>query len=258
MTRIFGRITWFGEFLMHEGTEGLVTPCPMYLSDDPADPLHPWYSAERDSVRFAVEQEGYTAAACVRGSLPLSFGLAGSTALAVLHLANTTATLRFQLVRELDQRTHGFVPSGVDMESITRQSTGLFSAAGWRDVLWTPPSFELIGFEKEATRDLQSIRWLLHAKRRRLDRLARHLSSVLQDERLFMLAMLDYCAELYDLDVYSGPVRAFIGRMLERGVAAKGIGGLYDKAVLVLTPAGDSKSNSSVDVPDALWTWPVI
>jgi hypothetical protein len=159
----------------------------------------------------------------------------------------------------LDHRTHGFVPSGVDVESIARQRPGFYSAAGWRDVDWIPPSYALVGFQQESERDLISIRSLLLAKRPRLHRLAQEISSVLSNRQLFFAAMFDYCSELYDLGIYSRNVRLFVAQMLERGLPAKGIGGLYDKAVLVLNLEEDRALAPRVaDLSEIAWTWPSI
>ena len=237
---LHGRITVYGEYLMKTSTRGLIVPSACYLAtDDYADkPRHAHYDPARDSVARMLEKFGVQPLTHVRGDLPFGYGLASSSALALLHLSRTRSRAQaLSLVHDIDRAVHGFEPSGVDATAIFQQRSGFYSANGWEDVALRPLRVTLEFLPRERKRTLAEIEQRMREPTPALTRLAERMTArVASSGELDYDVLLDYCRVLLAADVYSQRARSRIAGLLDRGIAAKTIGGLYDKAVLVIWP----------------------
>jgi hypothetical protein len=239
---------------MKSGTRGLVVPSRHYLAtDDHADrPVHPRYDHAVDGVAQFLESRGLATRKTFRGDLPFSFGLAGSTLLAFLHIAGTLSPSEsLAVVHDCDRAMHRFEPSGVDAAAISRQTAGLYSSAqGWEDVRFAVPRHTLLFPRAEGRRSLPEIEERMGEAGAALARNAGMLTEhVVLTGELHHEWMLDYCRRLAEAGVYSAESAAVIAALLARGVAAKCIGGLYDKAILVLWPDAETEARESVRTP---------
>lgn len=242
MMMIRGRATLYGEYLMHdEGGIGYCFPVPFGLArgGQAGGCRSLDYDAEHDSVAAALRshsllRNGWEPAKHISGCLPLGFGFAGSTVLALVHLDGyfTGETLR-RLVLESDSVAHGFTPSGVDFASIRSAGPILYSV---REVLKAPPVPLAFGFvlpAKERTRNLSSVRAQVASEKPVLSRICVQLSQEMMTGGGSVLdGVYEYSGILQRLGIYSSAQEELIKGALCRGVAAKGIGGLYDKAIM--------------------------
>lgn len=233
MKRIHGRYTLYGEFLMHECTWGYVAPVPMALTD--GEPNHPCYCPEDDEVAALLSRMGLHVLAHVGGDLPLGRGFASSTALALLHLGDQVdASLRPSIVRIIDWIHHGFMPSGLDYFALTTQSPGFYLAGNWESA----PALRLnIAFVEVPPGPRRLGALTRAAVSARLDQLApladRMTCTIRENGEVNIDVLAAYADCLLGADVYSPDQRALIEAALAEGVIAKGIGGLYNKAILL-------------------------
>lgn len=235
--RLFGRITVVGEYLMHDDTWGLVIPSRLFLSYDRGK-KHPTYRSDSDEIRKLLLEEGFdtcTLSDIVFGNLPLGHGFSSSSLLACLHMDSLGCDISQELVEKLDSRIHGFPSSGVDASFCMRQKAGLYLSRQWRDIPQTMElDYSVALFPKEGEMPLGVIRERIKKRKRRLIGLAdKFVAKGLAGEDDADTVLFDYSAELGDCDVYSACAQRFISDVLNLGVAAKGVGGLYDRAVLV-------------------------
>jgi hypothetical protein len=247
--KLHGRITVYGEFLMHGQVAGLTMPSRLFLASPPFDdtPLHFQYSTADDKVADFMRQLGIQPQSEIRGDLPLGQGLASSTVLALLHAGPGRTNLDIRkLVTQSDHALHGFEPSGVDFEAVTRQRAGLFSSHGWNSVNLTHIPHSLVFLPPERRLSLPEVRSKLERHAVILGDLARALTDgVTRRQRLDYDKFLRYCEALLQAEVYATPAATLIRNLLERGFAAKAIGGLYDKAIFVAWRDADSAHRST-------------
>ena len=231
---VHGRLTVFGEYLMHRHAEGYVVPTRQRLAspDETTVCAHPRYDPRLDSVARRLREMGLPTHPGIRGDLPLGFGFASSTALAVLHLSLTGRDHRAP-VDEADRSVHGFPPSGMDFESVKRQEAGFFGPAGWRDAdrvpllcsAFVPPDRLAMSFHEVWRRVVD--------RADDLTRLVAHLTRGVETAgELDRDALFDYSALLATLGVYSRSAQDVVALLLSRGVPAKATGGLRNKAVI--------------------------
>lgn len=247
---VYGRITLFGEYLMHSMTEGYVMPTKYALAtpDEYLLPVHAGYQSALDRVRMHLADAGLPTCTGVRGSLPLGHGFASSTALTVLHLGARSQEYSEDIVHRVDEAIHGFTPSGVDYWSITAGSTGYFGPAGWRgDPDSCRPAVSALLVPEPARADLADTRDRVTRAADRLVPIARHLCAALRSRNVLdYRALLDYAICLRRLGVYLPRGTAIIDDVLNRGLAAKGVGGLTNKAVIIVwrpgTPLSEQES----------------
>jgi mevalonate kinase len=237
---LHGRATVYGEYLMHGDTQGLVMSLPLCLASlEHSDcPLHKTYDRRLDTVAEFLESRGFATDIGIRGNLPFAFGFGSSTILAFLHLGGRLPLKEtVALVRDCDRAIHGFPPSGVDTASCLHQSTGLYSARGWQDVGVSKLDYSLLLFPKTHGLLLSQVRERIHDARASLTRIAEGLTEhIIRCGELKQTLFLQYARILLDLGIYSPVVHGLISELLHYNVAAKGTGGLYDKAVLVVWP----------------------
>ena len=241
-----GRLSIYGEYLMPLGTRGLMVPSPFLMATNEHDhiPLHPQYSHDRDSVARALQQKRIATRDHFRGDLPLGCGYAGSTVLALLHLQDNTGGDELQdLVHQCDQAIHGFTPSGVDVTSCIRQTPGFYWNREWETADLRTLQFSLLHFPKEGLRTLPEIQARMLDRPEPLSAIAATLTGgLIETGTLEYEPLLEYARLLLRRGVYSKPAESFIAHLTSEGFVAKGIGGLYDKAVLVVWPDGDAES----------------
>lgn len=234
-----GRTTLYGEYLMHRHAAGYVFPAPYWLAAGAAGrPAHPAYARRLDMTATLVGGVGLRPLDAVSGTLPLGLGFAGSTVLTLLHVGDQLPPDRAMvLARYVDRIVHRFAPSGVDLCSVRRQRPGFFRAGGWRDApelrfehgYWLPPP--------GPPRPLPQVRAAVHAAGSALARCAdRQTRYIDAHGRLDRDELFAYAELLAGCDVYAPAQRRLIERALANGVIAKGIGGLYNKAVLLIGP----------------------
>jgi hypothetical protein len=236
--RLHGRLTVFGEYLMHGSSWGLIVPTNLCLGgEDEAElPAHANYSSELDGTAALLRSWGYECKSEIRGNLPLGAGLAGSSILARLHLEKLPPGEVKSVVDRLDREIHGFEPSGVDSTFALRQEAGLYRQGQWSSVRGVPLySLALLRFPKEGSGTLPAVKRLIDENRTRLASMAGQLAEAVRSRgALDLEALWKYAAELQGLGVYGPRVGDFIRQVLASGLIAKGVGGLRDKAVMVM------------------------
>ena len=235
--RIYGRITVYGEYLMHGDIPGLIIPSELFLDTVSSGDVVSLYSKEKDSVLPLIIKSGITPNHTLYGNLPLGYGMAGSTTLSLLHLSDLEdQDYKKKIVNEIDKEVHGFIPSGLDFESCIRQEWGLYcNASGWQSISPLPISYSLFKFPKEKRMDLVEVQNRVLSVKDRLEPLQVELNRTIEERDIIDLDLLrEYSRVLLEAGVYSQSSSSFISTLLNQGVIAKGIGGLYDKVVLVI------------------------
>jgi hypothetical protein len=239
---VHGRITLFGEYLMHSMTEGYVMPSDLALAtaDEYAFRLHAEYQPALDRVRLQLDRDGFPTCTVVRGNLPLGHGFASSTALTILHLGAQRREGAEAIAHRVDQEIHGFTPSGVDYWSITAGHSGYFGPAGWRSIA---SSYRLAAsallVPENSYADLAETRNKINLAADGLIPIARYLCATLKARHVIdYRALLDYAIYLRRIGAYFPRAEAIIDHVFSRGLVAKGIGGLTNKAVVIIWPPG--------------------
>lgn len=247
--RIYGRITVYGEYLMHGNIPGLIFPSELFLDTARSGDVVSLYSKEKDSVLPLIMKLGITPKHTLYGNLPLGFGLAGSTTLSLLHLSNLEDQVhKKKIVNEIDREVHGFIPSGLDYESCNRQEWGFYcNASGWQSISPLPITYSLFMFPKEELMDLVEVQKRVFSLKDRLVPLQIELNRTIKEHSRIDLEILrEYSEILLKTEVYSLGSSHFISTLLNQGIIAKGIGGLYDKVVLVIH-SGKIASHSKLE-----------
>ena len=67
--------------------------------------------------------------------------------------------------------------------------------------------------------------------------------ALLETGRLDYDVLLEYCKTLRNCNVYSNQATDIVTQLIGTGIACKCVGGLYDKAILVLHPTVCSKTD---------------
>jgi hypothetical protein len=235
--RFNGRITVYGEHLMCGDAFGLITPSLLYLADgdDNSASTHPDYDPKLDSVRAMLTRDGYPTTPVIRGNLPFGYGFASSSALALLHIGTGVSENVLRIVDRTDQAIHGFIPSGVDSGFHVRKRAGLYRSGEWLDSPELSLEWSCALFPKERRLTLPQAREIIRARRAGLVPIARALTQgLLESGYLSHDALLDYAWELFRTGAYTAEAARIIDLALRQGVVAKGIGGVYDKAILFL------------------------
>ena len=235
--RIYGRITVYGEYLMHGDKPGLIMPSNLFLDTVSAGEILSLYSEEKDEVLQLIKKMGIRPNHTLCGNLPLGYGMAGSTTLSLLHLSNIEDVgLKKRIVNEIDKTMHGFIPSGLDFESCIHQEWGFYChALGWQSISPMPISYSLVKFPKEKKKSLDKIQNRILSMKNYLEPIQISLNaSIKESNRIDWNSLMEYSKILLEADVYSENVSHFVSTLIKQGMIAKGIGGLYDKVVLVV------------------------
>lgn len=240
--RIYGRITIYGEYLMHGETPGLIMPSDLFLDTVSSGGIISHYSKEKDDVLLLIIKMGITPDHTLYGNLPLGYGMAGSTTLSLLHLNGIEdKELKQKFVNEIDNTIHGFTPSGLDFESCIHQEWGLFcNASGWQSICPIPIAYSLFKFPKENSLALSEVQKRVLSVKDKLEPFQNGLNSAIKERGALDLKMLmNYSSILLEAEVYSRISSQFISTLLKRGIIAKGVGGLYDKVIMVVHSEDD-------------------
>ena len=236
--RLFGRITVYGEYLMHDQTSGLVTASNLYMatSEDPEAPVHVEYDFRKDEVAAHLQRHGRPFHKVLRGNLPLGYGFASSTIISFLNLQRRLPSRQLErAVLGIDMAIHGFRPSGADFEFCLKQKTGLYGPNGWTDVGVRRPHHSVVLWPQRGEMVLPEVRCAVLERGQELTQLAQALNAgVLNCDKLDYPLLLEYARVLRECHVYAPDVDEFVAEMLGRGIVAKATGGLYDKAVLLV------------------------
>lgn len=222
---------------MHDITCGLVAKSCQYLatSEHVESPIHNQYDPEKDRVAKYLSHKGYQVCKEFRGDLPLGHGLGGSSILACLHLnGQADRKTTEKVIYEVDHVVHGFIPSGVDTCSCFKQCDGFYGMGKWQNTSLRSCDYILITFPKSPERSLPEIQQKVLAEALILSGLSDLLTSNIKKTSTLDYALLfQYCKVLSRLEVYSEEAQCFIEEMLNYGIPAKGVGGLYRKAVML-------------------------
>lgn len=238
---LHGRLTVYGEYLMHDTGQGLIVPSRLVLAtpDEVRVPWHADYDPLKDGVASILRAWGFSVHARIRGDMPLGCGLASSSMLAALHAGTQLLARTRDIMNTVDAIIHGFEPSGLDASFCLRQRAGLFLSGRWTDISVSLMRCSLVLPTKEGAMNLAEVREHVLRRRQRLAGLAWEMSvEVLKTGRLPYEQMMAYCRTLAKCGVYSEQAQACIEHLSANEIAAKGIGGLYDKAVLIIWPPG--------------------
>jgi hypothetical protein len=255
--RLAGRITVYGEHLMDGDAFGLIAPSALYLADDKDNdaPTHTNYDPSRDSVRAMLQRDGFPTCKNIRGNLPFGYGFASSSALALIHLRDLIPSASIDIVDRLDASIHGFRPSGVDSQFHVRQRGGLYRNGEWIEVPDLELRWSCALLRKERRWTLPEARERIRQRRIGLSRLADKLSTHLLDRGFLSCELLlEYAVELFRTGAYSGQARQVINLALSQDIVAKGIGGVYDKAILFLERSNscDRETGSTKELMEAV------
>ena len=248
--RIYGRVTIYGEYLMHGNIPGLIMPSNLFMQTSPLSDIDSIYYSHLDSVLKIIKQEGLAQGEMLNGNLPLGYGLAGSTTLSFLHLNKIeNLQLKRELIDKIDKKIHGFIPSGLDFESCIHQKWGLFcSHSGWRSIRPLSIDYFLVIFPKEQKMKLNDIQEKILMSRNNLESIQKSLNLIIDNNNLIDLDLLmEYSKILLKTQVYSDSVNEFISYSIKNNWIAKGIGGLYDKAVLVIPYRNNKGSRLDIE-----------
>jgi hypothetical protein len=171
----------------------------------------------------------------VSGDLPFGLGLASSTVLAFLHLNGQADTVDHQqIVNFLDWIQHGFRPSGVDYAAIQAQSPGFFLRGCWRPGPPCPVACVIAALPPAPDRPPGQTLSVMQAIAPRLRPVAVRLTQQLEATgELSFDDLGEYCLLLSKSGAYSQPQQALVAAALSQGIVAKGVGGLYNKAMLL-------------------------
>lgn len=245
-TRLQGRFTLYGEYLMHSRTWGYVAPTPMYL--EVSSSRSDGYDHRADQAAHLLQKMGFHTALSVSGDLPFGLGFASSTVLAFLHLRDQASESDHrQIINVLDWMQHGFKPSGVDYAAIQAQSPGFFFDGHWRPAPPCHITCVFIALPAAPSRPAGKTRAIVESIAPRLQPLGERLTRAIELAGAIALDDLyDYAELLAESGVYS-PIQQLIAtEALSSGLIAKGIGGLYNKAMIVIGEAAKCQSFASL------------
>jgi hypothetical protein len=232
-------VTVFGEHLITAFRTGLVLRHEnSFLSTAARANANIRYHPASDSVAQLLKTLKVGACSeAIRGTLRLGWGFAGSSVLATTHLHGAKTLLSRELMMHSEEMTHGFRSSGFDVDAVRRQRHGRLIGGVWEDISSFPFRYSLFGFEKERRMSYGVIKQRILGN---IDAFEKSLSTLNRcfDHSWpnFYKALIQYCELLIESRVYSPVVTNLLSLLVAEGVAAKGIGGLYDKAIIVFWP----------------------
>jgi len=248
--KLNGRITIYGEYLMHEDREGLIMPSSLFLQTESKGDNKSNYRKESDKVLSLVKDYNINPCLTINGNLPLGYGFAGSTILGFLHLSHLKNDIRKEkLIFDIDKKIHGFTPSGLDFNSCYYQGWGLYSnKSGWNPINQIPDiKYYTIILPKEKKIPLETIQKRILSKEVLLSEIQLELNKKVVNSSFLDLKLLKKYSEiLLSLDVYTKASTKFISNMLDYGFTSKCIGGLYNKAIIIIKKEFSNKDKSFI------------
>lgn len=244
--KFHGRVTIYGEYLA-DLTDVLCLPTKSYSSTKIfEDNLTNTYNRKLDMVATFFSGRGLKSADLIYSNIVYEYGLSSSTVLALLHAYTNTNDFEEikKIVNESDKIFHGFDPSGMDFYSVYHSSAGLYRANKWCGVKIMPFYSLFIQLPKEHKIALDVVQNTILDKPQGLIEISNQLTQkITTSGKLDLKLLLAYCRELAIKNVYSESAKKLISQLLETNVAAKGVGGLYDKLILV---TGESESEIAI------------
>ena len=235
--KIYGRLIIYGEYLMDK-MYGLIIRSNMYLSRfvDNVYETHPSYNYSKDMVASILERHGVFTQRRLCGNLHFGYGFASSTVLTIIHAYDQLDDESLRLyTKMIDACIHGFTPSGVDTESCLSQNDGLYYDNKWQDIEIVPLQYILFGLKRESEVPLMSIKRKMQKNSDLLINLSNILTKTLVSKKyLDYNIFYKYCKALREINPYSSIAGSFIKDVLGVGLPAKCVGGLHNKAVMVV------------------------
>jgi hypothetical protein len=240
--RVPGRITIFGEAygaLRPRATFSVPTAQAIYCGAAASR----WsgaarYDRTKDEVGQILLASGYLERmrTDIAGDLPLQYGLASSTAVAIAHLSDRPCEVWPEAVAIVDKQVHGFEPSGADFAAVSRAESGCYGLGRWTSIPFRiPPGSHLLLPEQEGKYTKQEAALRMRADGETLGPLIDSMGGALAAGKgLLTEQLFDYAERLLRIGVYSECQRSIIEPLLARDIVAKGVGSMYDRAILVL------------------------
>lgn len=226
-----GRITIYGEFLMHDDAFGLIEKTKLFLSNEKSmNNKHPYYKTENDKTFKYIKKQKLPINYNIKGNLPLGYGFASSSILSFLHLSNTD---NVELVNHIDSKIHGFKPSGLDSSYCKRNQGGLFAKGKWLNCNYPKQEWDCILLPKESNIKLLEVQKRILRNKNKLLCLTEEMNKSIKENKFPKSHLFDYATELFSANVYSQQASRIIEYLLGKNIIAKCIGGLYDKAIIL-------------------------
>lgn len=249
--KLYGRITVFGEYLLKENLSYCYCiKSKLFLSNSSADSgfVHPSYDQDKDGTVPFLKNAGVLHFGNIYGNLPIGYGLSSSTILSLLHL---NSSQRQDLIKSIDKAMCGFSPSELDYISITMQENGVLGFGKWYPIIDFQPSYSLLIVPKERKRILTEINTDLKKSQKRQIELTKELFKILSSTgKLDFNLLFEYCKLLLSCDVYSKSARNIANDLIKKGIICKSIGGLYDKAILIIHTEESAKAECEKYIRD--------
>jgi|GEM_PF-5813607 len=230
--RLNGRITIYGEYLMHQDELGLIESSRLYLTNetDNDDEVHFSYNPEFDKTLAFLNELKIQITNAIKGNLPLGYGFSSSTILSFLHLGDTD---NIEFVNNIDHKIHGFKPSGLDATYCFRNKGGLYGMGKWLDCKYPEQNWDCILLPKEKNMNLADVQKGIQKRKNNFLKLITQMNKSINRNEFPLNSLFDYSVELQSSNVYSENASRVIDYILNKGIVAKCIGGLYDKAIIL-------------------------
>jgi hypothetical protein len=233
--KLHGRITFFGEHLIKQNlTHCLCVKSKLYLSDEYQFKTigNQTYIKQYDETIPVLKQHGIDKFSTIYGNLPLGFGLSSSTILSILHLKSSA---RHDLIKIVDEKMHGFSPSDLDYTSIVKQENGFYGFGKWIPIIGFTPIYSLVLVPKEENSTLVEVKIKIKDSIPTQIKLVESLMEKLKTTGALDLDLfLEHCKTLLSCRIYSDSATQIISDLIGKNIPSKCIGGLYDRAILIL------------------------
>lgn len=233
--KLHGRITVFGEYLLRENLSYCYCiKSKLFLSNSDTDSnfVHPTYEQGRDETIPLLRDAGVFNLGNIYGNLPFGYGLSSSTILSLLHM---NSAHRRDLVVSIDKAMCGFSPSELDYTTITKQENGVLGFGKWQPINDFHPTYSLITIPKDKKRKLPEVIKNLSTTLEKQIEITKNLFLELATKNVLNYDLLfEYSNHLLSCDVYSEKAKEIVTALLQKNIVAKCVGGLYDKAILVV------------------------
>ena len=233
--RYYGRITIYGEYLLHKNlAQCFVLKSKMFLESNVLENIDysNKYDIKKDGVLKHLKENNFNYSNNILGNLILGYGFASSTILCFLHLKNNSSK---NLIKSIDKQINHFTPSDLDFTSIIKQQNGLFSNTSWTNINLSNFYYNVIIIPKERKRSLSEIQQKIKVTEFLQADISNKLTKeLIQTDRFNYQLFLEYCKILLDCKVYSLLAMEITSYLLSLNIATKCIGGLYDKAILIV------------------------
>lgn len=243
--RYYGRITIYGEYLLHKNlAQCLVLKSKMFLESNQLQNIDysNKYCIKKDGVLKHLKENNLNYSNNIFGNLVLGYGFASSTILCFLHLKNNSSK---NLIKSIDKQINHFTPSDLDFTSIIKQENGLFDNNSWTNINLSDFYYSVIIIPKERKKSLSEIQQKIKVTEfLQADISSKLTKELLQTDKLNYELFLEYCKILFECKVYSLLAMEITSYLLSLDIATKCIGGLYDKAILIVYKTSKQKEQT--------------